>query len=103
MKRYLPAALVLAVTVNLAIAVGAPPKKTLTLATNPDPVVFGRSVALGGRLTGSNKAGKTIQVQADAFPYENNFKNVASAVAGTNGKWSASHKPSVNTRYRARQ
>src|SRR5437764_6191037 len=104
MIRYVLAAALLGLSVNLAVALAAPPGgKTLTIKAQPDPVVFGRSVALTGHLTGPNKAGKTVRVQADAFPYEGSFKNVASPVTAINGTWAASDKPPVNTRYRARQ
>jgi hypothetical protein len=103
MKKILLPAVFLALTVNLVAAVAAPPNTTVTIKAAPDPVVFGRSVALTGHLTGKNKAGKTIQVQGDAFPYDGNFRNVASPVTANSGAWTASHKPLVNTRYRARQ
>jgi hypothetical protein len=103
MKRYLIPAVALGFAVNLAVALAAPPGKSLTIKAQPNPVVFGRTVALTGRLTGKKKAGKTVQVQADAFPYDGHYTNVASVVTRTNGTWSASHKPAVNTRYRARQ
>ena len=103
MKRYLLPAIVIGFAVNLAVALAAPPSSSLNIKASPNPVVFGKSVALSGHLTGKNKAGKTIQVQADAFPYEGDFKNVASATTANSGAWATSHKPAVNTRYRARQ
>src|SRR4051794_3289668 len=103
MKRYLLAAALLGLSVNVTVALAAQPAKTLTVKPKPDPVVFGRSVALTGHLAGSNHAGKTVHVQADAFPYEGNFKNVASAVTANSGAWATRDKPQVNTHYRARQ
>jgi hypothetical protein len=103
MRKYLLPGVLLGLTVSLAAALAAPPGTSVTLTAGPNPVVFGRSVALAGHLTGKNKAGKTVQVQADAFPYEGDFKNVTSAVTATNGIWKATDKPQVNTRYRARQ
>jgi hypothetical protein len=101
MKRYLLPAVVLGLAANLGVAIAAPGDK-LTLKSDPSPVVFGRTVALTGHLTGRNKDGKTVQVQADPFPY-GDFDTFATPVTATNGRWSASHKPVVNTRYRARQ
>jgi hypothetical protein len=101
MKRYLLPAVVLGLAANLGVAIAAPGDK-LTLKSDPHPVVFGRTVALTGHLTGRNKDGKTVQVQADPFPY-GDFDTFATPVTATNGGWSASHKPAVNTRYRARQ
>jgi hypothetical protein len=86
------------------VALAAPPGTSLDIkSAKPNPVVFGRTVTLSGKLSGKNHDGKTIQVQADPFPYDGNFNNVASAVTATSGAWSAKHKPLVNTRYRARQ
>ena len=48
-------------------------------------MVFGGSVALSGHLTGKNKDGKTVQVQADAFLHDGNYSNVASPTTATNG------------------
>jgi hypothetical protein len=103
MRKYALTAVLLGLTVNVAVALAAPPKKSLTVRAQPDPVVFGRTVALTGHLTGANHAGKTVRVQADAFPYEGNFKNVASATTASSGAWAAADKPQVNTRYRARE
>jgi hypothetical protein len=103
MKRYLAPAVVLAFAANLAVALAAPPGTSLDIKASPNPVVYGHTVTLSGKLTGKNKAGKTIQVQADPFPYDGNFDNVATAVTATNGQWSAKNKPLENTRYRARQ
>jgi hypothetical protein len=103
MRKYVIPAVFVGLAANLAVAVAAPPGKSLTIKANPNPVVFGRSVALTGRLTGSDKAGKTVQVQADDFPYGDGFNDVTSAVTAANGKWAAGDKPRVNTRYRALQ
>jgi hypothetical protein len=102
MKRFLPPVLLLGLAASLAPAT-AQPGTNLNLRAEPEPVVFGRTVALTGRLTGKNKDGKTVQVQADPFPYEGNFNTIASPVTGNNGAFSAAHRPAVNTRYRARQ
>jgi hypothetical protein len=105
MKRYLLAAALLGLTANVAVAMSAPAPKTqtLTLRAKPNPVVFGRSVAFTGRLTGAKAAGKPVELQADAFPYEGKFKNVATANTAANGTWAVSAKPPVNAHYRARQ
>jgi len=103
MRKYVVPAILVGLATNLAVAMAAPPGKSLTIRAKPNPVVFGRSVALTGRLTGSDKAGKTVQVQAVDFPYGDGFKDVTSAVTAASGKWSASDRPRVNTRYRALQ
>ncbi len=87
-----------------AQAAPKPPKQPgqLTLAAQPNPVVFGRSVTLSGKLTGPNHDGKSVNLQADPFPFES-FTNVASAMTSATGDYSLTQKPTVNTRYQARQ
>lgn len=76
---------------------------TLSIASSPNPVVFGRSVTLTGKLGGQNAGGKSVQLQGDSFPYEGNFQNLGSATTNAQGVWTIKHSPTVNTRYRARQ
>jgi hypothetical protein len=92
-------------TVPLGAQAAKPPPKqpgNLTLAAQPNPVVFGRSVTLSGKLTGPNNDAKTVNVEADPFPYDS-FSTVASATTNATGDYSLTQKPTVNTRYRARQ
>jgi hypothetical protein len=103
MNRYLLSALLLGLTLSVATAVAAPTGKQLTIGATPDPVVFGSSVAFSGHPTGPGRAGKRVQLQADPFPYDGNYRHVTSVDTANNGAWSASDKPQVNTRYRARQ
>src|SRR6184192_1702584 len=103
MRKYLVPIAVLAALAGLQVAGAAPPAKTSAIKAKPNPVVFGRSVALSGRFTGKGNAGKTIQVEGDAYPYDGDFKKVATPAANNAGNWSASDRPAVNTRYRARQ
>jgi hypothetical protein len=103
MTKYLLPAVLVGLVANVAVALSAPAHKTLTLGAKPNPVVFGRTVGLSGRLSAAKPAGKTVDVQADAFPYEGRFTKVASAVTAANGAWVASVKPALNTRYRVHQ
>lgn len=91
----------------LAADAAKPPKppKTpgkLTLAATPNPVKFGRSVTLSGKLNGANNAGQVVNVFADAFPY-GAFNKVATATTNVSGAYALLQKPSVNTRYQTRQ
>ena len=90
--------------VPIAAQAQKPPKQpgNLTLAAQPNPVVFGRSVTLSGKLTGPNSDGKTVNLQADPFPFDS-FSNVASATTNATGDYSLTQKPTVNTRYQAKQ
>jgi hypothetical protein len=82
-----------------------PPKSApgnLMLAAAPNPVKFGRSVTLSGKLTGANNSGKPVGLFADPFPYDT-FHKVTSATTSATGDYSTTQKPSVNTRYKASQ
>jgi hypothetical protein len=82
-----------------------PPKPgkgaTLTLAAGPNPVVFGRSTALAGRLNGSNKAGQTVTLRADPYPF-GGLKPAGTAVTNQQGGYSFARKPPVNTRFQTK-
>jgi hypothetical protein len=90
--------------VPLAAQAQKPPKQpaNLTLAAQPNPVVFGRSVTLSGKLTGPNHDGKSVNLQSDPFPF-GSFTNVASATTSATGDYSLPQNPTVNTRYQAKQ
>lgn len=97
------AGLAAVVAVPLAAQAAKPPKGTLTLAAKPSTVVFGRTVALSGKLSGPNAGGKTVVLEADEFPFEGTFRNVGNATTNNAGQYTFGTKPSKNTRYRARQ
>jgi hypothetical protein len=101
-RKYLLPIAVLALA-GIPAAGAAPPAKTSTIAVRPSTVVFGHGVALSGRVTGKGSAGKAVQVEADAYPFEGNFAKVATPTANAAGNWTATDKPAMNTRYRARQ
>jgi hypothetical protein len=73
----------------------------LTLAAKPGTVTFGRSVTLSGKLTGANNGGRTVTLRSDPFPFDN-FNNAGTATTNTQGDYSFSQKPTVNTRYQSR-
>jgi hypothetical protein len=105
----LPAALAALGVVPFVADAAKPPTKPpksapgkLTLAATPNPVKFGRSVTLSGKLTGPNNSGKPVDILADPFPY-NVFAKVTTATTSATGDYSTTQKPAVNTRYQARQ
>lgn len=81
-----------------------PPKQpgNLTISTSPEPVRFGKSVTISGKLTGPKSAGKTIQLREDPFPFDL-LENVATVDTNAQGDYSFLRTPSVNTRYQTRQ
>jgi hypothetical protein len=70
---------------------------SLSLAAKPAPVVFGSATVLTGRLTGSSKAGVTVTLREDPFPFGDGNKPVASAVTDAQGDYRFTRRPLVNT------
>lgn len=109
-----PTLLTITLLVALAAAAGAnaqkppkppkPPKQPhrLSLSATPNPVKFGRSVTLVGKLTGPSKTSKTVSLWEDPFPFDH-FTNVATASSDAQGDVSFQRSPAVNTNYQARQ
>ena len=88
----------------LAAQAAKPPKQgqnSLTIAASPNPVKFGRSTAISGKLLGPDAGGQKVALRADPFPFD---KQVAAGSATTSaaGDWTLAQSPTVNTRYQAR-
>src|SRR5262249_22803763 len=45
----------------------------------PNPVPFGKPTTLGGILSGTGNAGRTVVLQSNPFPYTQGFANVGNA------------------------
>jgi hypothetical protein len=109
-----PIVLATTVLVVLATVAGAsaqkppkqpkPPKQAhqLSLSATPNPVKFGRSVTLAGKLTGPSGTSKTVSLREDPFPFDH-FTTVATASSDAEGDVSFQRSPTVNTNYQARQ
>ena len=82
----------------------SPPKGTgnLTITATPNPVLFGRSVTISGRLRGGDNSGKTIVLQHDPFPYGATYnpQQVAQTTTNAQGDYTFTVGPRVNTNYR---
>jgi hypothetical protein len=108
MRRPLIPAVIACLLAPAAALAAKPPKppKTaakLTLAAAPARIGFGRSTTLSGKLTGGRKAADvTVTVQADAYPIDGHYVDVATAVTDANGDWHVAQQPTALTRYRAR-
>jgi hypothetical protein len=81
-----------------------PPKQpsNLSLAAAPNPVKFGKSVTISGKLTGPGKAGKAVTLSEDPFAFDR-FTPVGAATVDAQGDYAFVRSPTVNTRYQARQ
>ena len=92
------AAAALAASVPAALAAPPTPHQ-LTISAQPSTVIYGKSVAITGKLTGTNSAGETITLSDDPFPF-GNFQKLATAAAAADGAYAFTAFPAVNTRYK---
>jgi hypothetical protein len=82
-----------------AAALAAPPSPhQLSISAQPNPVVFGKPVAITGKLTGTGSAGEKVTLQDDPFPF-GHYGNLATTNAGADGSYSFTDTPTVNTKY----
>ena len=75
--------------------------RNITISATLTTVKFGGSVTLSGKLNGSNNASRTINIDQDVFPVDT-FTDAGTATTNATGDWTFTHKPTANTRYRAR-
>jgi hypothetical protein len=110
MRRSAAISLVLLTAVAAPVTAGAshkpghaPNAESLTIVAKPNPVVYGGSVSIDGKLTSAARDGKNIILESDPFPFENGFSNVANTTTAASGNYAFAQQPGVNTRYRVRQ
>ena len=113
MKRALLAMATVALTAGIAMPIGASAdhqpghdkgggSNDLTIVASPDPVVWGNTLTITGRLRGPENAAKTIELQENPFPYPGPFRPVgAPTTTNDKGQYTFRVKPSRNTDYRA--
>jgi hypothetical protein len=98
------AALAACLTLPAGVLAAKPPKQPskLTLAAAPLRVTFGKATTLAGKLTGGKSAaGQAVTVQADVFPIDGSYADVATTTTDANGDWHVTQTPTALTRYRA--
>jgi hypothetical protein len=108
MKRTLFAAAVAALVVPLVALADHRPghdkgqaNPNLTIKADPNPVVFGRTVTISGRLRGSDNTGKMIELEEDPFPFDGQFhKTGGTAMTDAQGDYSFQETPEEHTQYR---
>ena len=81
---------------------GQPGQQGLSITARPNPVVFGRATVLSGRLTAQNRGGQSVVLRGDPYPY-GAFDNLATATTSSNGEYTFTQRPRVNTRFQVRQ
>jgi hypothetical protein len=96
------AALALLVPVVPGAAQGPRPRNDVRLEASPNPVTFGRTTQLSGRVTGRDHGGVRVELQENPFPYTGGFRAVEEVTSAANGEFTFTRRgPRVNTRYRA--
>lgn len=71
----------------------------LTIAAKPTTIVFGGATVISGRLRGPNRAGRTVTLRADGYPFNVGDAAVASTQTTSNGSYSFTQRPDRNTNY----
>ena len=76
----------------------------LSIAADPEPVLWGNNATISGRLRGPENAGKTIELQHDPHPYgaDYNPDPLARTTTNGNGFYTFTIAPARNTNYRVR-
>lgn len=93
-------ALVLVVPVaGLAKPPGGPFPSSVTIAAAPNPIVYGHSVAISGKLTAKTVAGVSVTLIAAPYPYTK-FAPVANTTTDALGSYHFAPSPKRNTEYR---
>jgi hypothetical protein len=98
--RILGGLLALALVVPLAAGAAKPPSSDLAFSAKPTLVTFGKSTVLSGQLKGSDKAGKTVDIQEMPFG-STKFTTISTKTTDTSGSFSFTTVPKLKTTYRA--
>lgn len=78
----------------------APGGGDLTVAVT-EPIVWGRSTVITGRLRGRDNAARVVRLDADPYPYSDTaFVPQATALTDSRGNYRFTARPQLNTRYR---
>jgi len=71
----------------------------ISLTATPNPVVYAHSTVLSGRLGGGQVGGQSVVIEANPAPFAG-FQRLESVTTQSNGSYSATVRPLLNTRYR---
>jgi hypothetical protein len=78
---------------------GKPGPSSVTITAAPNPILYGNSVAISGKLTANTLAGVSVTLKAAPYPYTS-FVPVASATTDIQGVYHFAQSPKLNTEYR---
>jgi hypothetical protein len=84
----------------LAVAKPAkPPKADLSIAAAPSTTTYRQATVISGKLKGADKAGKTVTLRGDQYPFKGD-KVAGTTVTDSTGAYSFTRRPTRNTLYR---
>lgn len=72
----------------------------LSIASEPNPVLWGRPTTISGKLRGTDNTGKTIELEENPYPFSGQFKRVATTTTDAQGDYSFRALPGEHTHYR---
>lgn len=85
-----------------AAAEGAKPPANnnpqFSIGVSPNPVLYGRTVTITGRLKKPSGAGQPITIQYNPYPFSG-YVNLGTTATAADGGYSFTSVPTVNTRY----
>ena len=71
---------------------------SVTITAAPNPILYGHSVAISGKLTAKTVAGVSVTLKAATSPYKS-FVSVATATTDSLGGYHFAPSPKLNTEY----
>jgi hypothetical protein len=84
-----------------ALAIGAKPPATATIGAQPGTVIFSKSTAISGKITGSKTADVEVALQENPAPFaDGTFNTVATTRTAANGSYTFTRTPALATQYR---
>ena len=73
---------------------------SLSIAADPNPVLWARPVTISGKLKGNDNANKTVELQENPFPFPGPFKELATTTTDAQGDYKIQALPAEHTNYR---
>lgn len=83
-----------------ATGTGGPSKNSVSISAIPPTITWGHTANIAGSVTGPGKAGQTVTLEANPYPYTAGFKPTgATTTTSSSGAYSLTVRPRRNTRY----
>jgi hypothetical protein len=72
----------------------------LSIASTPNPLVWGGATTIAGQLTGARQtAGVDVTLRQNPYPYTGGFRALGTVKTDAQGRYAFTRKPQYNTRY----